>query len=212
MFADSFLPKLPRVGKEYYTHTVILDPGFFAKPEYYLRPRTIFHNHRIRVVFPGNILRNVQPWDIAHQLVEAAIADVKKKYGHIPIPIGHSKGGTDLVTPMALHSEIPLGIFIASPMQGLSFNSLRYYMRLFHKSPSQPFHPDILEDKHVLSRLVVFICAADGVVYPEEARIAGVREEVIVPGDVKDPWNSHTGLPFLLIDDLIARIKEEKAD
>lgn len=197
MFSDSFLGDLPN----YENHngenrkTIIFMQGFFVNAIYYRRFIEFFYEHRVRVVCPLRLSRNIISYREAHKLLSDTIKSVEDETGEAPILIGHSKGGTDIIGVLGEHDEIKEVYLIAAPLRGSSLNALNIIIDLLHHNPGVPIDHDILTDKSVLNKITIFCSYADKVVPPHEATVHGA-ENKIADDDGRGHLASHMGLPY----------------
>ncbi|MSR76466.1 MAG: hypothetical protein EXS68_02645 [Candidatus Ryanbacteria bacterium] len=212
MFLDSLLMDAHAPASAHDTNPhVIFMPGFFARFGYYLRLGAYLHENGVELIIPKGLRRNTLTWQESHTILSNAIMADEDATGVVPILMGHSKGGADILGTLPGHPEIELAIFASSPLRGASLHALNLYLSIRSGEYRLPFDPDALTDPTLLAKIVVAVSDYDKIVPAHEAELEGARDTIRVekrPG--LDVWHSHTGLPYRVRKEVLATICENQ--
>ncbi|MFC1594872.1 esterase/lipase family protein [Patescibacteria group bacterium] len=194
MFSDSFdqMPENEQNGN--FDKTIIFMPGFFAKRIYYSRFFEYFYRKGISIVSPQGLVRNTISWNQAHKVISRTIKKIEDATGEIPILIGHSKGGVDVIGVLPKHSEIAEAFLIATPLRGSSLGALE----LLYGTDNRTFDKSLLKDADILSKITAVVSRADCIVPPREGIVPGAKREITIKSrnGKGSQWDTHTGLPY----------------
>ncbi|MEK7631176.1 MAG: hypothetical protein AAB417_04095 [Patescibacteria group bacterium] len=212
MFLDSLLIDDEVGTEEALTPHVIFMPGFFARFEYYLRLGAYLRENGVKLIIPTNLRRNTLGWRESHELLSRAIKVDEDATGAVPILMGHSKGGADILGTLPDHPEIELAIFASSPLRGASLRALNLYLSLASGEHNLPFDPSSLTDPTLLAKIVVAVSDYDPVVPAREAELEGARHTIKAEKKSwPDMWHSHTGIAYHIREQVLATIRENQA-
>ncbi len=212
MLFDSFLANDNGSISRHATHThVIFMPGFFAHFGYYMRLGTYLHEHGVELIIPKNLRRNTLDWKESRMILSDAIKADEDATGKIPILMGHSKGGTDILGILPNHPEIQLAIFASSPLRGDSLKALNLYLSITSGKHRLPFDPNVLNDSKLLDKIVVAVSNHDKIVPAHEAELEGARHTIRVEKESPlEMWHSHTGIAYHIRKEVLATIRDNQ--